>query len=83
MYYNYKHYFSIVLQGLADARYRSIVIDIGAYSKQTDGEVFRQISIHQFLRNNFNTLNKEQQVSDVEHSLVVFGDENYPLLIYP
>jgi hypothetical protein len=31
MCYNYKHYYSIVLQGLADARYRFIVIDVGAY----------------------------------------------------
>jgi hypothetical protein len=33
MYYNYKHYYSIVLQGLADARYRFIAIDVGAYGK--------------------------------------------------
>jgi hypothetical protein len=25
---------------------------------------------------------KEQQLSDVEHSLVIFGDVDYPLLIY-
>lgn len=83
MYYNYKHYFSIVLQGLADARYRSISIDLGAYGKQPDGVVFRQSSIYQFLSKHFNMLNgKEQQLSDVEHSLVIFGDEDYPLFIY-
>jgi len=51
MYYNYKHYFSIVLQGLADARYRTIAIDLGVYGKQPDGRVFR--SIYQFLSKKF------------------------------
>jgi hypothetical protein len=71
MYYNYKHYFSIVLQGLADARYRTIAIDLGAYGKQLDGGVFRQSLIYQFLSNNFNMSNdKEQHLSDVEHSFI-------------
>ena len=40
-------------------------------------------SIYQFLRKIFNMPNdKEQQLSDVEHSLVISGDEDYPLLIY-
>ena len=33
MYYSYKHYYSIVLQGPADARYRFNAIDVGAYRK--------------------------------------------------
>jgi hypothetical protein len=83
MYYNYKHYFSIVLQGLADARYRSVAIDPGVYGKQPGGGVFHQSSIYQFRSNNFNMPNdKEQQLSDVEHSLVIFRGEDYPLLIY-
>jgi len=67
---NYKHYFFIVLQGLADARYRSIAIDLGVYGKQVDGGGFRQSLIYQFLSNNFGIPNdEEKQISDVEHSL--------------
>jgi hypothetical protein len=38
MYYNYK------LQELADGLYRFIAIDVGAYGKQSDDEIFRQSS---------------------------------------
>jgi hypothetical protein len=44
MYYNYKHYCSIVLQGLADARYRFIAIDVCACGKQSDSGFF--ITVH-------------------------------------
>jgi hypothetical protein len=44
MYYNYKHYYSIVLQGFADARYRLTAIDVGIYGKQLDGGCF--IMVH-------------------------------------
>jgi hypothetical protein len=40
MYYNYKRYYSVVLQGLADARYRFFAIDVCAYGKQSDGGIF-------------------------------------------
>ena len=84
MYYNCKHYYSIVLQGLADARYRFIAIDVGAYGKQSDGGIFRHSSLYQFLSsNNFNMPNaKKLPLSDVERSFVILGDEAYPLLIY-
>ena len=44
MYYNYWHYYSIVLQGPADAPYRFIAIDVGAYGKQSDSGIFRYSS---------------------------------------
>jgi hypothetical protein len=44
MYYKYKHYYSIWLQGLADTRYRFIAIDVGAHGKQSDGGYF--VTVH-------------------------------------
>ena len=78
MYYNYKHYYSIVLQGLADPRYRFIAIDIGAYGKQSDGGIFRHSSLYQLLSRNA----KKLSLSDVELPFVITGDEAYPLLSY-
>jgi hypothetical protein len=44
---------------------------------------YKVSSIYQFLSKNFNMPNdKEQQLTDVEHSLVISGDEDSPLLIY-
>jgi len=80
--YNYKHYYSIVLQGLADVRYRFITIDVGAYGKQSGGGIFRHSSLYQVLSsNNFNMPNaRELPLPDVELPFVILGDEAYPLL---
>jgi hypothetical protein len=84
MYYNYKHYYSIVLQGLADARHRFIAIDVGASGKQSDGGIFRHRSLYQLLiSNNFNMPNaKKLPLSDLELPFVILGDKAYPLLSY-
>jgi hypothetical protein len=84
MYYNSKHYYAIVLQGLADARYRFIAIDVGAYGKQSDDGTFRHSSLYQLLSsNNFNMPNsKKLPLSDVELPFGILGDEAYPLLSY-
>jgi len=84
MYYNYKHYYSIVLQGLADVPYRFTAIDVGAYGKQSDGGIFRHSSLYQFLSsNNFNMPNaRKLPLSDVELPFVILGDEAHPLLCY-
>jgi len=83
MYYNYRHYYSIVLQGLADARYRFIAIDVGAYGKQSDSGIFHYSSLYQLLSsNNFNMPNaRKLPLSDVEllfhipeDSLLSLGD---------
>jgi len=84
MYYNSKHYYSIVLRGLADARYRFTAIDVGAYRKQSGGGIFRHSSLFQLLSsNNFNMPNaRKLTLSDVELPFVILGDEAYPLLSY-
>jgi hypothetical protein len=42
---------------------------------------FIKSSIYQFRNNYFNMPNdKKQQLSDVKHSLVIFGDKDYPCL---
>jgi hypothetical protein len=43
MYYSYKHYYSIVLQWLADVWYRLVVID----GKEADGGIFRHSSLYE------------------------------------
>jgi len=73
-----------VLQGLADARYRFIAIDTGAYRKQSDDGSFCHSSLYQLLSSiNFNMPNaRKLRLSDVELTFVILGDEAYPLLSY-
>lgn len=40
LFYNYKKFFSIVLQAVIDYRYRFTSIDVGAFGKQSDSGVF-------------------------------------------
>lgn len=52
LYYNYKQYFSFVLQGIADANKRFVTIDVGAYGKQSDGGIFSLYNVYKCLRTN-------------------------------
>jgi hypothetical protein len=50
MFYNYKHFFSIVLQGVADTKYRFITVDVGGYGKQSDGGTFQASDLYDLLQ---------------------------------
>jgi len=52
MNYNYRHYYSILLQRLADSQYRFINIDVCVYGKQSDSGIFRHMSLCQLLSSN-------------------------------
>ncbi|XP_046404175.1 uncharacterized protein LOC124169578 [Ischnura elegans] len=43
LYWNYKHSYSIVLLALVDPCYNFIVVDVGAYGKNSDGGIFLKL----------------------------------------
>lgn len=53
MFYNYKQYFSLVLQALVDADYKYIIIDVGGYGKQSDGGTYLASHLLHFIENKF------------------------------
>lgn len=55
LFYNYKHYFSIVLMAMCDANYCFTFVDVGAQGKFCDSSVFKNCTFYKKLENN--TLN--------------------------
>uniref|UniRef100_A0A6P7G3T0 Uncharacterized protein LOC114333878 n=1 Tax=Diabrotica virgifera virgifera TaxID=50390 RepID=A0A6P7G3T0_DIAVI len=62
LYWNYKQYYSIVLQGVADAHCRFLYIDVGSYGKQSDGGIFAASTLKQCLDNKIFYIPKEKAI---------------------
>lgn len=45
LFFNYKHYFSIVLLAIVDANYQFLFVDIGSYGKEGDAGIFKKSQI--------------------------------------
>lgn len=84
MFYNYKHFYSIVLQAVADAHGKFIVIDVGGYGNQNDGGTFRSSSVFSLMQEGKLNTSIPQDASLAQTSVVLpfvlIGDEAYPLL---
>lgn len=81
MYYNYKKYFSIVLQGVVGSDYRFVCIDVGAYGKQSDSGVFGYSNLIKQLERGALKVHCETELpgSELRVPYVLLGDEGYPL----
>ncbi|GFR73852.1 protein ANTAGONIST OF LIKE HETEROCHROMATIN PROTEIN 1 [Elysia marginata] len=84
MFFNYKNYFSIVLQAAVDAKYKFIAIDVGGYGKQSDGGTFQASRLYQALMDKTLKLPDPAPLpqSDVMAPYVFVADEAYPLLTF-
>lgn len=82
MFYNYKQFFSIVLQALVDANYKFINIDVGGYGKQSDGGTFRSSTLFLYLTDGRLNIPHDTALpnSEITVPYVFIGDEAYPLL---
>ncbi|PNF38452.1 hypothetical protein B7P43_G04032 [Cryptotermes secundus] len=84
IFFNYKQFFSIVLLAIVDAKYRFLMVDVGAYGKDSDAGVFCNSVIHQNIRNGSLPLPKDKQLPNFEQNspFVFIGDEAFPLRTY-
>lgn len=83
-YFNYLRYFSIVLQGVADADKKFITIDVGGYGRQHDASTFRSSALFSKLQNgSFNApVRMTIPGTNIELPTFVIADEAYPLSTY-
>lgn len=84
MYFNYKKFFSIVLQAVVGADYKFICIDVGAYGKQSDSGVFGNSQLFKELERGGLLTNQEKTLpgSDITAPHVLIGDGGFPLKPY-
>lgn len=75
MFFNYKHFFSIVLMAIVDTNYNYIFIDVGAYGKECDSNVFKESSFWKGLENKMLNLPTPAQLegSNVDLSYIFVG----------
>lgn len=82
MFYNYKDFYSIVLQAVADANGRFIFVDVGGFGKQSDGGTFRSTRLYQMMVKGKLGIPPDTALPNTSDPLpyVFIGDEAYPLL---
>lgn len=83
-YFNYLKYFSIVLQGVADADKKFLTIEVGGRGKQSDGGTFIASTLFNLLEAKQFCVPPDQELpgSNIKLPNVMIGDEAYPLKKY-
>lgn len=81
LYYNYKHYFSIVLLAICDANYNFTYIDVGAYGKSSDSGIFKESSFYTNLMSNSLSIPEAKPLIENGENIpyTIVGDEAFGL----
>jgi hypothetical protein len=84
LFFNYRKTFSVVLLALVDANYKFTIIDIGGYSKSSDGGLFTKSILGKSLEaKTLNIPNSKPLPNSAEPlPFVTVGDKAFPLKKY-
>lgn len=83
-FFNYKKFFSVHLQAIADARYKFITVDVGDYGRRSDSGVFMETGVYHHLENNSLNVPPPKPLPGTNEHVphVLLGDQGYPLKGY-
>lgn len=83
-YFNYKNFFSIVLQGVADPELKFIAVEVGSYGKESDGGIFSRSQLKRHLDANTANIPPDAGLpnSNIKLPYYLIGDSAYPLRPY-
>jgi hypothetical protein len=82
MYYNYKGFHSVVLMAVVDANYKFVLVDIGAYGRNSDGGVLAHSAFGKALSEGRLGIPQDVPLPYTTHPnvpFVIVGDEAFPL----
>jgi hypothetical protein len=81
LYYNYKKFFSVVLQAVVGADYRFLFVDMGGFGQQADGGTFMASAFGQAFRDKTLPIPPDTPLPRTERRMpfVFLGDDAYPL----
>jgi len=83
LFHNYKHFFSILLLALVDANCCFIAVDVGAFRKSSDSNIFKKSHVRRKLESNQLGIPGSRPLPNDENGkgmpFVVLGDEVFAL----
>ena len=82
-YYNYKHFYSVVLMAVVSADYRFLYVNVGSEGRASDGGIWSKCSMHKHMMHSTNPLNipAASELPDVgfQCPYVLVGDSAFKL----
>jgi len=84
LFFNYKHYNSIVLLALVDACYRFLYVDVGSYGRISDGGVFNSSTLSSAMESNMLCTPNDCKLpgSSISAPHVIVADDAFALKRY-
>lgn len=84
MYYNYKHFYSVILLALVDADYRFIWVDAGTNGHCSDAQIWNDCELQDAIKKNVLGLPPPEPLEgeDFELPYFIVGDEAFALRTY-
>ena len=84
IYYNYKHFYSIVLMGLVDADYKFLWIDVGGHGHMSDAQIFNYSELKECLADGTIGLPAADHLpnDDKDTPYIFLGDDAFGLRTY-
>lgn len=80
-YFNYKHFYSVILLAVVDSNYCFTFIDIGSFGKDSDSTIFKNSTLYKHLQNNFLNVPKPNLIHGIQIPMpyAFVGDEAFGL----
>ena len=84
MYFNYKHFCSVILLAVCDAHYKFLFCDVGSQGRCSDAGVFAESDLNLALQDNIINIPKENKLpgTDIMFPYCFVADEAFPLREY-